>query len=85
MSDVRRSLQEQFFPQLTCFGCGPANDKGWSEAHHEAGKYVEKKLPGTRLIFVCCRKSGRIRNYQFPYRKQGFIIVDPRRQGQGIW
>ena len=28
MSDVRRSLQEQFFPQLTCFGCGPANDKG---------------------------------------------------------
>lgn len=29
---------------------GPANDKGWSEAHHEAGKYVEKKLPGTKLI-----------------------------------
>jgi simple sugar transport system substrate-binding protein len=29
---------------------GPANDKGWSEAHHEAGKYVEKKLPGTKVI-----------------------------------
>jgi acyl-coenzyme A thioesterase PaaI-like protein len=28
VSDVSRSLQEQFFPELTCFGCGPANDKG---------------------------------------------------------
>ena len=22
------SLQEQFFPEMTCFGCGPANPKG---------------------------------------------------------
>lgn len=28
VSDMPRSLQEQFFPELTCFGCGPANDKG---------------------------------------------------------
>lgn len=29
---------------------GPANDKGWSQAHHEAGKYVEQKLPGVKVI-----------------------------------
>ena len=23
-----RSIQEQYFPDLTCFGCGPANPKG---------------------------------------------------------
>lgn len=47
-----KSLQETYAPQLACFGCGPANDKGlkirsivkgdqvvasWrAEAHHEA-------------------------------------------------
>ncbi len=29
MSDrVETSLQEQYFPDLPCFGCGPGNDKG---------------------------------------------------------
>ena len=28
MSADDRSLQEQYFPDLPCFGCGPANDKG---------------------------------------------------------
>lgn len=23
-----RSLQERYFPSMTCFGCGPANDRG---------------------------------------------------------
>ena len=25
---------------------GPYNDHGWSQAHYEAGLYVEEKLPG---------------------------------------
>jgi simple sugar transport system substrate-binding protein len=31
---------------------GPYNDRGWSQAHYEAGKYVEEKLPGTRMIYL---------------------------------
>lgn len=29
---------------------GPKNDHGWSQAHYEAGLYVEKNLPGSRMI-----------------------------------
>ena len=28
MSADNQSLQERYFPDLPCFGCGPANDKG---------------------------------------------------------
>jgi simple sugar transport system substrate-binding protein len=31
---------------------GPYNDHGWSQAHHEAGEYVEQNLPGARMIYV---------------------------------
>jgi simple sugar transport system substrate-binding protein len=31
---------------------GPYNDHGWSQAHFEAGKYVEKMLPGTKMIYI---------------------------------
>ena len=31
---------------------GPYNDHGWSEAHYEAGKYVEGKIPGSRMIYI---------------------------------
>lgn len=31
---------------------GPYNDKGWSQAHYEGGKYVEKKLPGVKMIYL---------------------------------
>ncbi|NJD59544.1 MAG: BMP family ABC transporter substrate-binding protein [Anaerolineales bacterium] len=31
---------------------GPYNDHGWSEAHYAAGKYVEEKLPGAKMIYV---------------------------------
>ena len=31
---------------------GPYNDHGWSQAHFEAGKYVEKKIPGTKMIYI---------------------------------
>ncbi len=29
---------------------GPKNDHGWSQAHYEAGLYVEQNLPGARMI-----------------------------------
>lgn len=31
---------------------GPYNDKGWSQAHYEAGKYVEKMVPGVKMIYL---------------------------------
>lgn len=31
---------------------GPYNDHGWSQAHYEAGLYVEEKIPGTSMIYV---------------------------------
>ncbi len=31
---------------------GPYNDHGWSQAHFEAGEYVEKKVPGTKMIYI---------------------------------
>lgn len=29
---------------------GPKNDHGWSQAHYEAGQYVEKNVPGSKMI-----------------------------------
>jgi simple sugar transport system substrate-binding protein len=29
---------------------GPQDDRGWSQAHYEAGLYVEENIPGTRMI-----------------------------------
>ncbi len=29
---------------------GPQNDRGWSQAHYEAGLYVEENLPGARML-----------------------------------
>jgi simple sugar transport system substrate-binding protein len=31
---------------------GPYNDHGWSEAHYQAGKYVEEKIPGAKMIYL---------------------------------
>jgi simple sugar transport system substrate-binding protein len=31
---------------------GPYNDHGWSQAHFEGGKYVEKTVPGTKMIYI---------------------------------
>jgi simple sugar transport system substrate-binding protein len=31
---------------------GPYNDKGWSQAHYDAAKYVESKVSGAKLIYV---------------------------------
>ena len=29
---------------------GPQNDHGWSQAHYDAGQYVEKNVPGTKML-----------------------------------
>jgi simple sugar transport system substrate-binding protein len=31
---------------------GPYNDHGWSQAHYEAGRHVEKTVPGTKMIYI---------------------------------
>ncbi len=30
---------------------GPEDDHGWSQAHYEAGLYVEELIPGSRMVF----------------------------------
>lgn len=40
------SLQETHFPDLTCFGCGPANDKGLRlRSYLVEGRYVAEFMP----------------------------------------
>ncbi len=31
---------------------GPYNDHGYSQAHFEGGKYVEKRIPGTKMLYI---------------------------------
>ncbi len=31
---------------------GPANDKGWSQAHFDAAREIEKNVPGTQMIYI---------------------------------
>ncbi len=31
---------------------GPYNDHGWSQAHYEGGRFVEKKIPGAKMIYI---------------------------------
>jgi simple sugar transport system substrate-binding protein len=31
---------------------GPYNDHGWSQAHYEGGKYVEKMVPDAKMIYI---------------------------------
>ncbi len=31
---------------------GPTNDGGWNQAHFDAAKYVETKVPGTKFIYI---------------------------------
>jgi simple sugar transport system substrate-binding protein len=42
-------------PQPLTFGLllvGPANDKGYSQAEYEGGKYVEAHLPGAKMLYL---------------------------------
>lgn len=38
--------------QLGMLYVGPYNDRGWSQAHYEAGLYVEEKVPGSEMIYI---------------------------------
>ena len=31
---------------------GPYNDHGWSQAHYDAGHYMEEKVPGAKMIYI---------------------------------
>lgn len=31
---------------------GPFNDRGWSQAHYEAGQYLEENIPGATMVYV---------------------------------
>jgi len=31
---------------------GPYNDHGYSQAHYDGGRYVEKTVPGTKMIYI---------------------------------
>ncbi|HKY83878.1 MAG TPA: hypothetical protein VJ160_03530, partial [Anaerolineales bacterium] len=31
---------------------GPYNDHGWSQAHYEAGLYVEENIPGATMVYL---------------------------------
>jgi simple sugar transport system substrate-binding protein len=42
-------------PEEFIFGIlmvGPYNDRGWSQAHYEAGLYVEENVPGAKMIYL---------------------------------
>ncbi len=49
------SVAEEPEPEEFVFGMllvGPYNDRGWSQAHYEAGEYVEEHFPGSRMIYL---------------------------------
>jgi simple sugar transport system substrate-binding protein len=31
---------------------GPYNDHGWSQAHYDAGLYIEKMMPGAKMLYI---------------------------------
>jgi simple sugar transport system substrate-binding protein len=42
-------------PEGITFGMllvGPYNDRGWSQAHYDAGLYVEEKWPGSKMVYL---------------------------------
>ncbi|UCF94448.1 MAG: BMP family ABC transporter substrate-binding protein, partial [Desulfobacterales bacterium] len=45
-----RSAEKEFVFGLLLVG--PYNDRGWSQAHFEGGKYTESKIPGTKMIYI---------------------------------
>jgi simple sugar transport system substrate-binding protein len=55
---------------------GPQNDKGWSQAHYEAGLYVEENIPGTRMIAV-----EKINPGDNPDRTLDLVVEDLVEQG----
>ena len=45
---VPAAAQDEFTFGLVLVG--PQNDGGWSQAHFEGGKYVEEKIPGSKML-----------------------------------
>lgn len=48
-------VTEESEPEEFIFGMllvGPYNDRGWSQAHYEAGLYVEENVPGSKMIYL---------------------------------
>ncbi len=42
-------------PEKFVFGLllvGPYNDHGWSQAHYDAGLYIQQKMPGAEMVYV---------------------------------
>ena len=46
----RATAQDEFIFGVVLVG--PKDDHGWSQAHYEAGQYVESKLPGAKMIVL---------------------------------
>lgn len=44
------AAQEEFIFGMILVG--PQNDRGWSQAHYEAGLYVEENVPGAKMLVV---------------------------------
>jgi len=52
-TEVATEAPTETAPAGVTFGMvlvGPKNDHGWSQAHYEAGQYVEANLPGSKMI-----------------------------------
>jgi simple sugar transport system substrate-binding protein len=49
MTVVPALAQEEFVFGMVLVG--PENDGGWSQAHYEAGLYVEETVPGASMVF----------------------------------
>ncbi|MFW5714122.1 MAG: BMP family lipoprotein [Brevefilum sp.] len=48
-------VAEETEPEEFVFGMllvGTYNDRGWSQAHYEAGLYVEENVPGSKMIYL---------------------------------
>jgi len=54
---------------------GPKDDHGWSQAHYEAGKYLEQKL-GAKMIFL-----DKVNSADKPSVKAEDVVSDMIRQG----
>ena len=48
---------------------GPYNDHGYSQAHYDGGLYVEKTVPGTKMIYAGLKDEKRIQDL-IAYLKQ---------------
>ena len=49
---------------------GPYNDHGWSQAHYEAGKYLEQKL-GAKMIYL-----DKVNSADRPSTKAEDVVTD---------